>query len=130
MAEYGKKRDTLQQVRALDTVGVKPGTVVGQVGAGVACFTLKIAGRVGPTGTFYANDIGGDFMRAIRDRAKERGVSNIETVLGTKTDPRLPQPETWREACPRGQRARQVPARRLPRGTHPPSLMYLHLTAK
>jgi ubiquinone/menaquinone biosynthesis C-methylase UbiE len=90
VAEYEKERDTLQQVRALDIVGVKPGMVVGEVGAGVGYFTLKIAERVGPTGTVYANDIVEDFLAVLRDRAKERGFSNIQTRLGTETDPRLP----------------------------------------
>jgi len=53
-------------------------------------FTLKLAKRVGPSGKVYANDIVEDFLAEIRDRAEELKLSNIETVLGTKSDPRLP----------------------------------------
>jgi SAM-dependent methyltransferase len=90
VAEYEKRRDALQQVRALDIAGVKPGMTVGEVGAGNGYYTLKIARRVGPTGKVYANDIVEDFLAELRDRAKDEGFSNIETILGTETDPRLP----------------------------------------
>ena len=53
-------------------------------------FTLKLAKRVGPSGKVCANDIVGDFLAEIRDRAEELKLSNIETVLGTTSDPRLP----------------------------------------
>jgi len=90
VAEYEKTRDALQQVRALDMVGVKPGMAVGEVGAGNGYYALKLARRVGPTGKVYANDIVEDFLAELRDRAKEQGFSNIEIILGTETDPRLP----------------------------------------
>lgn len=90
VAEDEKRRDALQQVRALDIAGVKPGMTVGEVGAGNGYYTLKIARRVGPTGKVYANDIVEDFLAELRDRAKEQGFTNIETILGTETDPRLP----------------------------------------
>jgi ubiquinone/menaquinone biosynthesis C-methylase UbiE len=90
LVEYEKERDALGQARALDVVGVKPGMTVGEVGAGNGYFALKIAQRVGPTGTVYANDIVEDFLTELRERAAQRGFSNIKTVLGTKTDPRLP----------------------------------------
>jgi len=90
LVEYEKKRDALEQARALDMVGVKPGMIVGEVGAGNGYFALKIAERVGPTGTVYANDIVENFLTELRERATERGFSNIKTVLGTETDPRLP----------------------------------------
>lgn len=90
VAAYEKTRDALQQVRALEIAGVKPGMTVGEVGAGNGYYTLKLARRVGPSGRVYANDIVEDFLAELRDRAKEHGFSNIETILGTETDPRLP----------------------------------------
>jgi ubiquinone/menaquinone biosynthesis C-methylase UbiE len=90
LVEYEKERDALEQARALDIVGVKPGMTVGEVGAGNGYFALKIAERVGPTGTVYANDIVENFLTELRERATGRGFPNIKTVIGTKTDPRLP----------------------------------------
>jgi ubiquinone/menaquinone biosynthesis C-methylase UbiE len=89
---YERRRDTETQIgRALDIAGVKPGMTVGEVGAGNGYFTLKLARRVGQSGRVYANDIIENYgLGELRDRAKQQGLSNIETILGTETDPRLP----------------------------------------
>jgi ubiquinone/menaquinone biosynthesis C-methylase UbiE len=88
---YEKKRDAeYQEVRVLDIAGVRPGMIVGEVGAGNGYFSLKLARRVGPSGKVYANDIVEDFLAEIRDRSKQQNLLNIETILGTETDPRLP----------------------------------------
>lgn len=88
---YERKRDTeYDEGRVLDVVGVKAGMTVGEVGAGNGYFTLKLADRVGPSGRIYANDIIGSALEELKDRAKQRHLSNIITILGTETDPRLP----------------------------------------
>jgi predicted methyltransferase len=88
---YEAKRDAdYQEVRVLDIAGVKPGMTIGEIGAGNGYFTLKLARRIGPSGKVYANDIVENYLAETRDRAKQQGLSNIETVLGTETDPRLP----------------------------------------
>jgi SAM-dependent methyltransferase len=89
---YEAKRDAdHQEVRVLDIAGVKPGMAIGEVGAGNGYFTLKLARRVGRAGKVYANDIVENYLAETRDRARQPGLSNIETVLGTDTDPRLPR---------------------------------------
>ena len=88
---YEAKRDTeYQEGRVLDIAGVGTGMTLGEVGAGNGYFALKLARRVGPSGKVYANDIVENFLAETRDRAQQQGLSNIETVLGTETDPRLP----------------------------------------
>jgi ubiquinone/menaquinone biosynthesis C-methylase UbiE len=64
--------------------------MVGDVGAGVGYFTLRMAKRVAPTGKVYANDVQPGMLRRLRQRAAAEGITNIETILGTETDPRLP----------------------------------------
>ena len=87
-----RKRDAeYDEGRVLDVAGVKAGMTVGEVGAGNGYFTLKLADRVGPAGRIYANDIVEDFLAELRDRAKRQNLSNVETVLGTETDTRLPK---------------------------------------
>ena len=91
VADYERQRDAeFDEARALDVAGVKPGMTVGEVGVGNGYFTLKMARRVGPSGKVYANDIVEDFLAEIRYRASELKLLNIETVLGTTTDPQLP----------------------------------------
>lgn len=75
---------------ALDALGIKPGMVVGDVGAGVGYFTTRIAKRVGPTGKVYANDIQPEMLARLQDHLDEQRIKNVETVLGTQSDPKLP----------------------------------------
>jgi len=87
-----RKRDAeYDEGCVLDVAGVRAGMTVGEVGAGNGYFTLKLAARIGPSGRIYANDIEEDFLAELRDRSRRKSFSNIETVLGTETDPRLPK---------------------------------------
>ena len=70
--------------QALDAIGIKPGMVVADVGAGTGYFTLRMARRVGPSGKVYANDIQPEMLRMLRQNAAKAGLNNIETVLGVE----------------------------------------------
>lgn len=74
----------------LKTIGIKPGMVIGEVGAGRGRYTVQIASRIGPSGRIYANDIRQEALRSLDKRAAGLGLTNIETVLGSVTDPKLP----------------------------------------
>lgn len=88
-----RKRDQMfQQYRLLDVGGVKPGMVVGEVGAGDGYLTFHLAARVGPSGKVYANDIIEErALEIIRSRAAKKGIAHVETILGTEDDPRFPK---------------------------------------
>jgi precorrin-6B methylase 2 len=75
---------------ALDAIGIRPGWAVAEVGAGTGYVSIKMARRVGPAGKVYANDIQPEMLSLLRENAAKAGVRNIETVLGTGTDPKLP----------------------------------------
>ena len=91
-AQYrNSARDGIEQPeKVMETVGVKPGMVVGEIGAGHGYFTFWLAKGVGETGKIYANDIDKSALAAIERRREDEKVANIETVLGTVDDPRLP----------------------------------------
>ncbi|UCE41893.1 MAG: class I SAM-dependent methyltransferase [Candidatus Aminicenantes bacterium] len=74
----------------LKTIGIKPGMIIGEVGAGRGRYTVHIASRIGPTGMIYANDIEKDYLRAIDKRCADLGLTNVKTILGGLTDPKLP----------------------------------------
>jgi ubiquinone/menaquinone biosynthesis C-methylase UbiE len=85
------QRDSLEQPeKVMEVTGVKPGMVIGEIGAGGGYFTFWLARGVGQTGKVYANDIDRSALATIDRRSAEAGVANIETVLGTVEDPRLP----------------------------------------
>jgi ubiquinone/menaquinone biosynthesis C-methylase UbiE len=74
---------------ALDRMGLKPGMAVADVGAGSGYFTVRLAKRVGPSGKVFAVDVQPEMLSLIRGRAASAKLSNIQTVLGTESDPRL-----------------------------------------
>ena len=76
---------------ALDALNLKPGMVVADVGAGTGYMSLKLAKRVGPGGKVYAEDVQAEMLDKVRANAAKAGVSNIQTVQGTFTDPKLPK---------------------------------------
>jgi predicted methyltransferase len=88
----GKARDAWQRPEAvMDALGIKPGSVVGDIGAGGGYFTFHLAQRVGPKGKVYAEDILEDEVNKIRERAAKEKLSQVEAILGAKDDPKLPE---------------------------------------
>ena len=75
---------------ALDALELKPGMVIADVGAGTGYMSFRMAKRVGATGKIYANDLQPDMLRVLNERAAANKVTNIQTVLGTANDPKLP----------------------------------------
>lgn len=92
-AQYrNETRDKVEQPeKVMEVTGVKPGMVIGEVGAGSGYFTFWLARGVGDGGKVYANDIDSYGLSRIERRKADENVTNIETVLGTVDDPRLPQ---------------------------------------
>jgi ubiquinone/menaquinone biosynthesis C-methylase UbiE len=85
------RRDArLQPERVMDAVGIRPGMVVGEAGAGRGYFTFKLARRVGATGKVYANDIDKDALDHVRQVCRDEGIGNIETVVGEVEDALFP----------------------------------------
>jgi len=74
----------------LKTIGIKPGMIIGEVGAGRGRYTVQIASRISPSGKIYANDIEEDYLQYIEKRCVNHGLTNVKTVLGGLTDPKLP----------------------------------------
>ena len=75
----------------MDALGIADGSVVADLGAGGAWFTLHIARRVGPNGIVYAEDVQPAMLQVIRQRMQVENLLNVRPVLGTQTDPRLPK---------------------------------------
>jgi SAM-dependent methyltransferase len=76
--------------QALDALNLKAGMVVADVGAGTGYMSLKMAKRVGPSGKVYAEDVQPEMLRLLRQNAAKEKAANVETVLGSETDPKLP----------------------------------------
>ncbi|HYP12862.1 MAG TPA: methyltransferase domain-containing protein [Bryobacteraceae bacterium] len=76
---------------ALDKIGLQKGMTVADVGAGVGYFTVRLGRRVGPEGKVYAVDVQPEMLSILKTRAAKASLTNITTVLGTESDPKLPR---------------------------------------
>lgn len=86
-----KVRDDWEKPQEImDVLGIKPGSVVSDVGAGEGYFAFHLAARVGSTGKVYAEDIRDDRLETIRSRAEKEKLAQIEIIHGETDDPRLP----------------------------------------
>jgi ubiquinone/menaquinone biosynthesis C-methylase UbiE len=77
--------------QVMDMVGIKPGMIIGEVGAGRGRYTVHLARRVGDQGRIYANDIDPNALDYLKERCRKNGLANIETVLGKLDDPLFPR---------------------------------------
>jgi len=68
-----------------------PGMNVADIGAGTGFFSRMFAKRVGTEGTVFAVEIEQNFLDHIEEKAREAGIENIRTVLGTDRSARLPK---------------------------------------
>jgi ubiquinone/menaquinone biosynthesis C-methylase UbiE len=75
---------------ALKLIGVPKGSVVGDIGAGAGYLTWRLAALTGPTGKVYANDIQPEMLELLERNMRQRKLTNVESVLGTYDDPKLP----------------------------------------
>ena len=88
----GPDRDAYQRPdQIMDALLIGDGSTVADLGAGGGWFTVRLARRVGPQGIVYAEDIQTQMIQAIERRVEREGLKNVRTVLGTPTDPKLPQ---------------------------------------
>ena len=68
---------------------IAPDANVADLGAGTGYFTFRLAREV-PQGRVYAVDIQREMLAIVEARADRDGVRNVEPVLGTESDPNLP----------------------------------------
>ena len=73
----------------LDSLGIRPGFTVVDLGAGAGYFTWRLARRVGEAGKVIAVDIQQSMLDRVAADIQARRLKNVEVVLGTPSDPRL-----------------------------------------
>ena len=77
----------------MDAFGVELGMKVGEVGAGDGRYVVHAARRVGNSGKIFAEDIDEKALDKLRHRCQRERIENVEIILGTVTDPLLPNKE-------------------------------------
>ena len=74
----------------LARLDLAPDAVVADIGAGSGYYTFRLNELV-PAGEVLAVDIQQEMLDLIRERAGSEGIDNVTPVLGTITDPNLPE---------------------------------------
>src|SRR5205823_11203904 len=86
--EREKEEHPAKLIKALK---LKPGDVVADIGAGSGYHAFRMAPLVGTKGKILAVDIQKEMLDLVREKAKTTKVTNVEPVLGTIDDPKLPE---------------------------------------
>ncbi len=76
--------------KAIAALKLRQGQIVADVGAGSGYYTMLLRAAVGLRGRVYATDIQPEMLALIRRKIETRRLSNVELVLGTPTESRLP----------------------------------------
>lgn len=85
------ERDLEEKTELLiDLLRLKPGQRVADIGAGTGYMSWRMARKVGSGGVVYAVDIQQEMLDLLQQNVKTRGVTNVVSVLGEITDPKLP----------------------------------------
>jgi len=77
--------DPSLQKEILDGLKLKPGMDIADVGAGSGVHACLFAEKVLPDGKVYAVDIIQEFLDHIKARCKEKGIKNVQCVMGSDT---------------------------------------------
>jgi ubiquinone/menaquinone biosynthesis C-methylase UbiE len=75
----------------LANLGLRRGMTVCDMGCGNGYYSLPLAKLVGPQGRVLAVDIQPEMLAMLERREADAKLNNIETILGTAHDPRLPE---------------------------------------
>jgi len=89
--ESGRRMSSLEIENVVARINLQPGEVVADIGAGTGIFAVPLARAVSPGGVVLAVEVDGGFLPMIAEKAREEGLTNVETVLGEYQDPRLPR---------------------------------------
>jgi ubiquinone/menaquinone biosynthesis C-methylase UbiE len=77
--------------RVLNRLQVHPGMRVADIGAGDGYYTVRLARRLGPGATIYAEDVSGPYLDRLAARLAREKIGGVTLVHGTAADPRLPR---------------------------------------
>jgi SAM-dependent methyltransferase len=81
------KADEVGQIVA--RMGLRPGMIIADIGAGQGYDTLRLSKVVGPKGEVIAEDVTPSYLQVLQGEVKARGLGNVRLRLGAPGDPRL-----------------------------------------
>lgn len=83
--------ETREIDKVVETLAIKEGTVVADIGAGEGYWTVALGRRVGNTGRVYSTEITSELLMEIEKKVEDAELENVTIIKGTATDTKLPQ---------------------------------------
>jgi ubiquinone/menaquinone biosynthesis C-methylase UbiE len=80
-----------QPEKMLDALKIPKGATVADVGAGAGYHSIRLAKRVGPTGTVLATDLQPEMLTMLVRNAREARVTNVKPIRSSQLDTKLPK---------------------------------------
>src|ERR1051326_7572490 len=71
----------------VDSLGVKSGDTVADIGAGTGYFTRRLAKKAGPNGVILAVDIQPEMLDPLTNEMARLKITNVRPILGALTHP-------------------------------------------
>ncbi len=91
LLESERRQTDLQVAKVIETLKIKPGQRVADIGSGSGLFTRPLAKQAGSKGVVYAVDIDSELLKHVEKTATEQKLTNIKTIMGAEDDPKLPE---------------------------------------
>jgi len=89
--ERPERENEENPTKCIESLELKEGDVVADLGAGSGYYAFRMASKVGEKGKILAVDIEDKMLAEIRKRCEKEKVKNVEPVKCTETDPKLPE---------------------------------------
>ncbi len=89
-SDWAYRDEWMDVERIFKLAGVTPGDSVADIGCHEGYLSIRLARAVGTSGKVYAVDVRQDRLETLEDNARDRDISNIQTVLGDYDNPNLP----------------------------------------
>jgi ubiquinone/menaquinone biosynthesis C-methylase UbiE len=90
VAAQNAQENAADAERLIKAMGVAPGSVVGEIGAGSGELTVAFAKALGSDARIYSNELNKDRLAAIRKRVDDENVKNVTIVEGKEDTANLP----------------------------------------
>jgi cyclopropane fatty-acyl-phospholipid synthase-like methyltransferase len=90
--ESERRVEALQVPHVVESLKLKQGQRIADLGSGSGLFTRPLARAIGSNGVCYAIDIDPELLKHVDKTAKDAGINNVRTVLAGESDPKIPEP--------------------------------------
>ncbi len=91
LLESERRIEGLQVDRVVESLKIRAGGKVADLGSGSGLFTRPMAKKAGPKGVVYAIDVDPKLLEHVARTSQAQNLANVKTVLAAEDDPKIPE---------------------------------------